>query len=157
MTKEEFRKVLVENRKARFEYEVLEVYQTGIELKGSEVKAIRFGRANLQDAFARIFKGEVILYNLHISPLPQVAKFFSHEPTRPRKLLLHRREINKLVGKVEEKGLTLVPLRMYLEKSWIKVDLAIGRGKKLYDKREDIKVRDAKREASRAQKGDFNG
>ncbi len=151
----EYRKVLVENRKARFEYEVLEVFQAGIELKGSEVKAIRVGRANLQDAFARVKDGEVILHNLHISPLQSISKFFSHEPTRNRKLLLHRREINKLIGKVEEKGLTLVPLRLYLENSWIKVDIAIGRGKKLYDKREDIKKREAKREIDRASRGRY--
>jgi len=150
-----FRKVLVENRKARHEFEVLEVYQTGIELKGSEVKAIRLGRANMQDAFARVFHGEILLMNLHISPLTQVAEYFRQDPTRSRKLLLHRREINKLIGKVEEKGLTLVPLRLYLEKRWIKVDLAVARGKKLHDKREDIKNRDIKREIDRAKKGDY--
>jgi len=150
MATETFHKTLVENRKARYEFEILEVFQVGIELKGSEVKAIRMGRANLQDAFARIHDGEVILMNMHVSPLQSVSIFFSHEPTRSRRLLMHRREINRLIGKVEEKGLTLVPLKLYLEKSWIKLDLAVGRGKKLYDKREDIKAREAKREIARA-------
>ncbi|WP_218080070.1 SsrA-binding protein SmpB [Anthocerotibacter panamensis] len=153
MSTDGYRKVLSENRKARFEFEILEVFQAGIALKGSEVKAIRIGRANLQDAFARIEKEEVILHNMHVSPLQSVSKFFSHEPTRPRKLLLNRREIRKLIGKVEEKGLTLVPLRIYLDNRWIKVDLAVGRGKKLYDKREDIKTREIKREMARTARG----
>ncbi|WP_287131119.1 SsrA-binding protein SmpB [Candidatus Cyanaurora vandensis] len=156
MSADEFRKVLVENRKARFEYEILEVYQAGISLMGSEVKAIRAGRANLQEAYARIEGAEVLLQNMHISPLPTVAQYFSHEPTRPRKLLLNRREIRKLIGKVEEKGLTLVPLKLYLEKSWIKVDIAVGRGKKLYDKREDIKNREIKREIARSTRGRYS-
>jgi len=156
MTADQFRKVLVENRRARFEYEILEVYQAGISLRGSEVKAIRLGRANLQDAFARIEKGEVVLLNMHISPLPTISAYFNHDPIRPRKLLLNRREIRKLIGKVEEKGLTLVPLKLYLEKSWIKVDIAVGRGKKLYDKREDIKNRETNREMARASRGRYS-
>ncbi|AGY59330.1 SsrA-binding protein SmpB [Gloeobacter kilaueensis] len=143
------RKLLIDNRKARFEYEILETYSAGLALLGSEVKAIRAGRANLTDAFARIQAGEVLLYNMHISPL-QTAGAFAHDPLRTRKLLLKRREINKLTGRVEEKGLTLVPLKLYLEGSWIKLDLGLARGKKLYDKREDVKKREAKRDMERA-------
>ncbi|MBC8120601.1 MAG: SsrA-binding protein SmpB [Gemmatimonadaceae bacterium] len=151
MSEKEFRKILVDNRKARFEFEILEVYSAGISLVGSEVKAIRAGRANLLDGFARIERGEVLLYGMHVSPLHTVG-YFAHDPTRTRKLLLNRREINKLTGRVEEKGLTLVPLKLYLEKSWIKVDIGLARGKKLYDKREDIKKRETNREMERAMK-----
>ncbi len=153
MASEEYRKILVENRKARHEFEILEVYQVGLSLKGSEVKAIRVGRANLQDAFARVIKDEVLLFNMHVTPLQGLSKFFTHEPTRTRKLLMHRREINKLIGRVDEKGLSLVPLRLYLEKSWIKLDLAVGRGKKLFDKREDLKNRQIDRETAREVRG----
>lgn len=142
-------KILVDNRKARFEYEILETYTAGLVLLGTEVKAIRAGRANLNDAFARISGGEVILNNMHVSPL-QTAGAFAHDPTRPRKLLLKRREINKLIGRVEEKGLTLVPLKLYLEGSWVKLDLGLARGKKLHDKRESIKERESKRDIERA-------
>ncbi|MBW4696583.1 MAG: SsrA-binding protein SmpB [Aphanocapsa lilacina HA4352-LM1] len=149
MAGEKTRKILVDNRKARFEYEILETYSAGLALLGTEVKAIRAGRANLSDAFARIQHGEVLLYNMHISPL-QTAGAFAHDPLRTRKLLLKRREIHKLTGRVEEKGLTLIPLKLYLEGSWVKLDLGLARGKKLYDKREDIKKREAKRDIERA-------
>jgi SsrA-binding protein len=149
MADDKFRKLLIDNRKARFEYEILEVYSAGIALVGTEVKAIRAGRANLLDAFARIDKGEVVLCNAHISPM-ESAGVFGHNPIRTRKLLLKRREINRLIGRVEEKGLTLVPLKLYLEKNWVKVDIGVARGKKLYDKRASIKDRETKREVERA-------
>lgn len=146
---DDFRKTLVDNRKARFEYEILEVHSAGIALVGSEVKAIRAGRANLQDAFVRFDRGEALLYNMHISPM-ESAGHFAHDPTRTRKLLLRRREINKLIGRVEEKGLTLIPLKLYLERNWLKVDVGLARGKKLYDKRASIKDRETKRDIERA-------
>jgi len=149
MADDSFRKVLVDNRKARFEFEILEVYSAGLALLGTEVKAIRAGRANLNDAFARIVDGEVLIYNMHITPLDS-AGHFAHPPTRTRRLLLKRKEINRLIGRVEEKGLTLVPLKLYLDRNWIKIDIGLARGKKLYDKRESIKERESKRDIERA-------
>ncbi|MGA7954242.1 MAG: SsrA-binding protein SmpB [Gloeobacterales cyanobacterium] len=153
MAKTEGTKLLADNRKARADFEILQTFQAGIELQGSEVKSIRAGRVNLRDAFARVRGGEVYLLNMHISPLAQShGQVFGHDPTRDRKLLMHRAEIRKLLGSVDEKGLTLVPLKMYLKDGWIKVDLGIARGKKLYDKREDLKKKEAKREIERATK-----
>jgi SsrA-binding protein len=153
MTKTEGTKLLADNRKARADFEILQTFQAGIELQGSEVKSIRAGRVNLRDAFARVRRGEVYLLNMHISPLTQSpGQMFGHDPTRDRKLLMHRAEIRKLLGSVDEKGLTLVPLKLYLKDGWIKVDLGIARGKKLYDKREDLKKKEAKREIERATK-----
>jgi SsrA-binding protein len=153
MTKTEGTKLLADNRKARADFEILQTFQAGIELQGSEVKSIRAGRVNLRDAFARVRRGEVYLLNMHISPLAQSpGQLFGHDPTRDRKLLMHRSEIRKLLGSIDEKGLTLVPLKMYLKDGWIKVDLGIARGKKLYDKREDLKKKEAKREIERATK-----
>ena len=153
MTKTEGTKLLADNRKARADFEILQTFQAGIELQGSEVKSIRAGRVNLRDAFARVRRGEVYLLNMHISPLAQShGQVFGHDPTRDRKLLMHRSEIRKLIGSIDEKGLTLVPLKMYLKDGWIKVDLGIARGKKLYDKREDLKKKEAKREIERATK-----
>jgi SsrA-binding protein len=153
MTKTEGTKLLADNRKARADFEILQTFQAGIELQGSEVKSIRAGRVNLRDAFARVRRGEVYLLNMHISPLAQShGQVFGHDPTRDRKLLMHRSEIRKLLGSIDEKGLTLVPLKMYLKDGWIKVDLGIARGKKLYDKREDLKKKEAKREIERATK-----
>jgi SsrA-binding protein len=142
---------IVRNRKARHEFEVLETWEAGIVLQGTEVKALRAGRANLQDSFARVDRGEMWLYNLHISPYEQ-GNQFNHEPLRVRKLLLHRRELLKLVGKVEQKGLTLVPLDLHFRRGVAKVTVALVRGKKLHDKREDLKKRDAQREMEREQK-----
>jgi SsrA-binding protein len=142
---------IVRNRKARHEFEVLETWEAGIVLQGTEVKALRDGRANLQDSFARVDRGEMWLYNLHISPYEQ-GNQFNHEPLRVRKLLLHRRELLKLVGKVEQKGLTLVPLDLHFRRGVAKVTVALVRGKKLHDKREDLKKRDAQREMEREQK-----
>lgn len=148
-------KIISDNRQARYLYEILEVYEAGIELMGTEVKSIRAGKVNLRDGFARIRNGEVLLMNVHISPHQSASQVFNHDPRRTRKLLLHRQEIRKLIGKVEQKGLTLVPLKMYLKRGWIKVDLALAQGKKLYDKREDLKQRQDKREMERAMKGRY--
>lgn len=145
-------KIVCDNRQARYLYEILETYEAGIELTGTEIKSIRAGRVNLQDGYGLIRNGEAWLLNAHISPYQSSGHYFNHEPRRTRKLLLHRKEITKLIGKVEQKGLTLVPLKMYLKGSWAKVTLGLGRGKKLYDKRESIKERDDKREMARMMK-----
>ncbi|NJK39412.1 MAG: SsrA-binding protein SmpB [Oscillatoriales cyanobacterium RM2_1_1] len=145
-------KIVSDNRKARFLYEILETYQAGIALYGTEVKSIRAGRVNMQDGYALIRNGEAWLLNIHISPHEIASGYFNHEPRRNRKLLLHRQEINKLMGQVEQKGLTLVPLKMYLKEGRVKVDIGLAKGKKLHDKREDIKQRDDKRAMQRAMK-----
>ncbi len=137
------------NRKARHEYHIDETYEAGLVLMGSEIKAIRAGRVNLQDAYAVIRNGEAWLLNMHIGPWHQAGRH-GHEPRRERKLLLHRHEIDRLAGKVQAKGYTLVPLRLYLKDGWAKVELALARGKKLYDKREAIRKRDIEREIDRA-------
>lgn len=142
-------RVLCTNRKARHDYHIEETFEAGISLLGTEVKSLREGKANLKDSYAGLEKGEVYLYNCHISPYDAASRF-NHDPLRTRKLLLHRREIQRLVGKVQEKGLTLVPLSMYLKKGKVKVELAIARGKKLYDKREDLRRRAAERELEQA-------
>ncbi len=140
---------VAENRKAFHDYHVLETFEAGIALLGTEVKAIREGRVNLRDSFARVDAGEVFLYNVHISPYSHRG-YVDHEPLRRRKLLLHRDEIRKLMGKTVEKGLTLVPLRMYFKNGRVKVAVSLARGKKDYDKRETIKRRDADRETRAA-------
>lgn len=145
-------KIISDNRQARFLYEILETYEAGIELMGTEVKSIRAGKVNLRDGFAQIRNGEAWLMNVHISPHAKVGQFFNHEPRRRRKLLLHRQEIRKLIGKTEQKGLTLVPLKLYLQRGWIKVTIALARGKKLHDKRADLKKRQDKREMERVLK-----
>jgi SsrA-binding protein len=149
VSKESGRKVVARNRKARHEYEVLETLEAGMALKGPEVKSIRAGQVSFQDSFARVERGEVWLHSLHISPYEQ-ANRNNEDPTRPRKLLLNRSEIRRLVGKVEEKGLTLVPLEIYFSKGYAKVLIALARGKKLHDKRETLKRKDQEREAQRA-------
>lgn len=145
----EGRKIVVQNRKARHEYHVLEKWEAGMVLRGTEVKSLRQGRANLQDAFAIFDRGELWLQNLHISPYEHGNRF-NHEPLRPRKLLLHRQELRKMIGQVEQKGLTLVPLDIYFRGGVAKVTLALGRGKKLHDKREDLRRRDDQRDMERA-------
>ena len=147
----EGRQVVARNKKARFEYEVLETWEAGIVLRGTEVKSLRDGRANLQDAFARVDGGEIWLYNLHISPY-EAGNRFNHDPTRTRKLLLHRQQIRKMIGQVEQKGLTLVALDIYFRRGKAKVTLALVRGKKLHDKRETLRRRDVEREMERAYK-----
>ncbi len=135
-------KVIAENRKARHDFHIEETIEAGLVLTGTEIKSIRAGRANLRDSHARIERGEAILYNLHISPYEQGNRY-NHDPLRPRKLLLHRREIDSLFGKVRIKGYALIPLRLYLRNGRAKVELALAKGKKLYDKREDIAKREA--------------
>jgi SsrA-binding protein len=150
--KNESFKIVADNRQARFRYEILETYEAGIELKGTEVKSIRQGKANLRDGYALIRNGEAWLLNMHISPYEQSSAFFNHDPRRTRRLLLHKQEIRKLIGKVEQEGLTLIPLKMYMKKGLVKLTIALGKGKKLHDKRESIKQRDDKREMARATK-----
>lgn len=145
-------KIVADNRQARFQYEILETYEAGVVLVGTEVKSIREGKANLRDGYALIRNGEVQLHNVHVSPHQTAAQFFNHDPRRTRKLLLNRQEIRKLIGRVEQDGLTLVPLKMYLKRGLVKIDLALVRGKKLHDKREDSRRRDDQREIQRAMK-----
>ncbi|HUV37628.1 MAG TPA: SsrA-binding protein SmpB [Patescibacteria group bacterium] len=143
-------KLIATNRKARRDYTILETMEAGIVLVGTEVKSLREAHANLQDSFATVDSEELWLHDAHISPY-SMGNRFNHEPKRTRKLLLHAREIQRLIGKVKEKGLTLVPLRMYFNDSGkVKVELGLGRGKKSYDKRREIAERDAKRDMRRA-------
>ena len=144
-------RTVVSNRKARHEYHVLDTWETGIVLQGTEVKSLREGKANLQDAFARIDRGEMWLYNVHISPYEQGNRF-NHDPLRPRKLLLHRNELRKLVGQVEQKGLTLVPLDIHFTRGLAKVNLALVRGKQLHDKRDALRERAEQRDMERGLK-----
>lgn len=149
MTGEEGRKVVATNRKARHEYEVLETLEAGIALRGPEVKSVRQGKIGFQDAFARIDRGELWLHSLHISPYEQ-ANRYNEDPLRTRKLLVKKDELRRLVGKVEEKGLTLVPLELYFKRGYAKVRLGLARGRKTYDKREKLKRQTQEREAQRA-------
>lgn len=145
-------KIISVNRKARHEYHILDTFEAGIVLTGTEVKSLRAGQASMADSYAHIEKGELFLFNLHISPFEKGNRF-NHDPKRTRKLLMHKQEIMRLLGYAREKGLTLIPLRLYFnEWGWVKVELAVARGKKTYDKREDIAKRDAKREVERALK-----
>jgi SsrA-binding protein len=148
-------KTLCSNRKARFDYHIEETYEAGVVLLGSEVKSIRQGRANLRDSYAAFESGELFLHNCHISPYEQASQF-NPDPLRPRKLLMHRAEVQRLVGKVEQKGLTLIPLSLYLKGPHVKVSLALARGKKEYDRRDDIKQREADREVARLSHGRAN-
>jgi SsrA-binding protein len=145
-------KVIADNRQARFRYEILETYEAGIELKGTEVKSIREGRVNLRDGYGLIRNGQAWLLNVHVSPYNQSSDYFNHDPLRTRRLLLHKKEIRKLVGQLEQQGLTLVPLKLYFKRGLVKVSLGLGKGKKLHDKRETIKERQDKREMARAMK-----
>jgi SsrA-binding protein len=148
---------VAENRKARHDYFIEETIEAGIALVGSEIKSVRAGRVNLRESYVRIERGEAWLLNAHISAWPQSGTYFNHEPTRPRKLLLHRNEIERLRGKVEQKGLTLVPLKLYFVRGRAKVEVAVARGKKLYDKRETLAERDSQREIERAVRGRERG
>ncbi|HEY80490.1 MAG TPA: SsrA-binding protein SmpB [Anaerolineae bacterium] len=145
-------KVVATNRKARHDYEILETMEAGIVLTGTEIKSVREGKVSLKEGFAIIKNGEVWLMDVNIAPYRHGHRD-NHEPRRPRKLLLHRREIDRLQGKIQEKGWTLIPLKMYLKNNRAKVELALVRGKKKYDKRRDIAKRDAQRELQRALKG----
>ena len=142
-------KIICTNKQARFDYHLEDRYEAGLVLQGTEVKSLRDGRANLKDSYAVVDGGEVYLYNCHISPYPN-GGYANHEPQRVRKVLLHRKETRRLVGKTQERGLTLIPLRLYFLRGKAKVELALARGKKQYDKREDMKQRDADREIERA-------
>ncbi len=144
-------KMVCDNRKARHEFHFLETYEAGIELFGTEVKSLRAGQANLQDAYAKVENGEMWLYNMHISPYA-MGNRFNREPKRPRRLLLHKQEIIKLYSKVREKGLTIVPVKVYFNGSLAKVEIALAQGKKLYDKREDLVARAVRRDTERALK-----
>ena len=142
-------RLLADNRKAHHDYHILHTYEAGIVLLGTEVKSIREGRVNLRDSFARVEGGEVFIYNIHVSPYSHRG-YADHEPTRRRKLLLHKGEIRKLIGKTVERGMTLVPVRMYLKNGRVKVVVGVAKGKKLYDKRETLRRREAERETRRA-------
>jgi SsrA-binding protein len=144
-------KIITENRRARHEYHFLELYEAGIELLGTEVKSLRNGKANLQDAYAKVENGEVLVHNMHISPY-EMGNRFNHDPKRPRRLLLHKSEINRLYSKVREKGWTLIPSRMYFLKGRAKLELALAQGKRLHDKRNDLIKKEAKRDIERTMK-----
>ena len=144
--------VVADNRKARHDYDIEEVYEAGIALTGSEIKSVRAGRVNLRGSYARVVNDEVFLHEAHISPYEQSGTFFNHVPTRPRKLLLHRREISRIDGQIRQKGLTLVPLKIYFKGRIAKIELGVARGKKSYDKREDIAKRESQRVIERAMK-----
>ena len=142
-------KVVAQNKKARHDYHVEETFEAGIVLQGTEIKSIRAGRANLKDSFARVQNGELFLHNMHISTYEQGNRY-NHDPLRTRKLLLHRKEINKLLGATKEQGYSIVPLKMYLKNGFAKLLIGLAKGKKHYDKRDDLKKKDANREIERA-------
>ena len=149
--KEDNLKIICRNRKALFEYAIDALYEAGLVLKGTEVKSLRQGKASINEAYARFKDGEIYLYNAHISPYAHAA-VDSHNPERPRKLLLNRWELRRLLGKTQERGFTLIPLRMYFKNEHAKVEIALARGKKKFDKRETIRQREEKREMERARK-----
>ena len=147
-------KIAAQNKKAYHDYFVEDTYEAGIELSGTEVKSIRAGTVNMKDSFCKVENGEMIMFGVHISPYEK-GNIFNKDPLRERKLLLHKYEILKLVGKIKEKGYSLIPTKVYLKNSLMKVELALAKGKKLYDKREDIARKDAKRDMERKLK-DYN-
>jgi SsrA-binding protein len=147
------KKIICVNRRARFDYAIDEVFEAGLVLQGTEVKSLRAGRATLKDAYAEARDGEMFLLHAHINQYEQ-ANRFNHEPERPRKLLLHKREIHRLAGKARERGLTLIPTRMYFSRGKAKVELGLAKGKRQYDKRQDMKRRDAQRDIARALAGE---
>ncbi len=144
-------KTLAQNKKARHDYFILETYEAGIELFGTEVKSVRQGKVNMTDSYASIVNGEVILKGMHISPY-EMGNIFNKDPLRERRLLLHKSEIRKLIGQIKQDGHSLIPLSVYLKGSLVKVSIALAKGKKLYDKRDDIAKKDAKRSMDRALK-----
>ena len=148
MKKESNDRLVANNKKAYHDYFIEEKYEAGISLAGTEVKSLRMGKCSIKEAFIRIERGEVFVYGMHISPYEK-GNIFNKDPLRVRKLLLHRSEINKMEGKIAEKGFTLVPLRVYFKGSLVKVEIGVAKGKKLYDKRQDIAKKDIKREAER--------
>jgi SsrA-binding protein len=149
MPREQGRKVVASNRKARHDYAILDTFEAGMALTGTEVKSLRAGRASLVDAFGHENNGEIFLHGMHIPEYTQ-GTWTNHEPRRVRKLLLNKVEIQKLVGKLREEGLTLVPLSVYFNDGWAKVELGLAKGKKSYDKRQDLAARDAQKEINRA-------
>jgi SsrA-binding protein len=148
MPREKGRKVVASNRKARHDYSIIDTFEAGMALTGTEVKSLRAGRASLVDAFGQISNGEIFLHGMHIPEYAQ-GTWTNHDPRRTRKLLLKRVEIDRLTGKVRESGLTLVPLAVYFSDGWVKVELGLARGKRSYDKRQDLAKRDADREIAR--------
>ncbi len=141
-------KVVAQNKKANHDYFIEETYEAGIVLQGTEIKSIRAGRCNLKDSYARIHNGEMFLYSMHVSPYEQGNRY-NHDPLRTRKLLLHKKQINTLIGETKEAGYALVPLKVYLKNGFAKVLIGLAKGKKKYDKREDLKQKEAKREIER--------
>ncbi|MFZ4450933.1 SsrA-binding protein SmpB [Salibacterium aidingense] len=149
-------RVLAQNRKARHDFFIEETFEAGLVLKGTEIKAIRAGKINIKDSFAKAEKGEIFLHNAHISHYEQ-GNQFNHDPLRTRKLLLHQREINKLIGKSQEPGYSVIPLKVYIKNGVAKVLIGVARGKKKYDKRQALKEKDAKREMDRAVRRQMKG
>lgn len=141
-------KLIANNKKARFDYFIEDTYEAGLVLHGTEVKSLRMGKCSVKEAFVRVENGEVYIYNMHISPYEK-GNIFNKDPLRVKKLLLHRYQINKIVGQLQQKGYTLVPLMVYLKGSLVKMEIGLARGKKLYDKRQDIAKKDQKREAEK--------
>ena len=148
MAKQKGNRMIANNKKAYHDYFILDTYEAGIALHGTEVKSLRMGKCSIKEAFVRIENGEVFVYGMHISPYEK-GNIFNKDPLRPRKLLLHKAEINKMIGKTKEKGMAIVPLKVYFKGSLVKVEIGLARGKKLYDKRNDIAKKDQQREAQR--------
>ncbi|MBQ3784046.1 MAG: SsrA-binding protein SmpB [Lachnospiraceae bacterium] len=144
----EGKKLIANNKKAFHDYFIEENFEAGISLAGTEVKSLRMGKCSIKESFVRIEKGEVIIYGMHISPYEK-GNIFNKDPLRPRKLLLHKYEINKMIGQMQQKGYTLVPLNVYFKGSYVKVEIGLAKGKKLYDKRQDIAKKDQQREAEK--------
>ena len=145
----EYKATIVTNKKARYNYHILETIETGIELRGTEVKSLRMHKASLNESYARIEDGQMFLFNFHIAPY-EFGNINNHIPLRPKRLLLHRREIKRLLAHSAEKGLSLIPLKLYFKKGWAKIEIGLTRGKKLYDKRRDLKNREDRREIGKA-------
>ncbi len=148
MAKTQGSKMIANNKKAYHDYFILDTYEAGISLAGTEVKALRMGKCSIKEAFIRIENGEMFIYGMHISPYEK-GNIFNKDPLRVRKLLLHKAEINKMLGKMKEKGIAVIPLKVYLKGSLVKVEIGLAKGKKLYDKRDDIAKKDQQREAQR--------
>ncbi|MBC1372415.1 SsrA-binding protein SmpB [Listeria booriae] len=142
-------RLVAQNKKARHDYAIEETFEAGIVLQGTEIKSVRNARVNLKDAYARVDRGEVFLHNMHISPYEQGNRY-NHDPLRRRKLLLHKKQISKLIGETKEAGYSIVPLKMYIKDGYAKVLIGVAKGKKKYDKREDLKRKEAKRDVERA-------
>jgi SsrA-binding protein len=145
-------KVICQNKRARFDFSIEETYEAGIVLKGTEVKSLRQGKVNLKDSYARVSNGEIFLMSAHISPYTH-GNQFNHDPDRPRKLLMHKREIKRLYGKSKEKGFSLIPTKLYFKDGRVKVEIGLGKGKRAYDKRELLKQRTVEREVERSYRG----